>query len=68
MKVLGLWGYIWIMYQSLQWMELGWEEGHQEADCYQAEDENKKIIMKDRKDSVTHLPESLTNVAIKDSG
>lgn len=44
-------------------MELSLEEGHQEAGCYQAEGENKETIMKDRKDSVTHLPESLTDVA-----
>lgn len=49
-------------------MELSLEEGHQEAGCYQAEGENKETIMKHRKDSVTHLPESLTDVAAEDPG
>lgn len=48
-------------------MELRLEEGHQEAGCYQAEGENKKT-RKHRKDSVTHLPESLTGVAAEGPG
>lgn len=40
-------------------MEWSWQEGHLETGCSWAEGENGEITMRDRKQSMNHLLESL---------